>query len=161
MVFDRINISDQEITLVNMLFVLAALLGSTFATLYQKRFASHISLLPATLVQYCAAALAYILLALLFEDNTIQWTGQFIFALIWLIIVLSLGAVAILMYLIKLNSAASVSSLMYLVPPATAIEAYFLFQEQLALVAIVGIALTALGVLLVVRKPQSTSKPRG
>jgi drug/metabolite transporter (DMT)-like permease len=49
-----------------------------------------------------------------------------------------------------------VSSLYYLVPPATAVEAYLLFGEDLAPVALAGIALTAVGVALVLRRPAST-----
>jgi drug/metabolite transporter (DMT)-like permease len=56
------------------------------------------------------------------------------------------------MYLIRHNSASSVASLFYLVPPATALEAYFLFGERLGGWAILGMGLAVVGVALVVRR---------
>jgi drug/metabolite transporter (DMT)-like permease len=70
---------------------------------------------------------------------------------VWLIFVLSVGAILLLLWLLNTASAASVSSLFYLVPPATAVEAYFLFGEKLNTQSLLGIAITALGVWLVLR----------
>jgi drug/metabolite transporter (DMT)-like permease len=42
---------------------------------------------------------------------------------------------------------------MYLVPPTTALMAWALFAEPLTPLTLLGIALTAAGVSLVVRKP--------
>lgn len=130
-----------------------ALLCTTFGTLYQKRFASQMPLIGGTVVQYVAASAGLFVLALLFRETMqIQWTPQFAFALGWLIVVLSIGAILLLMYLIRHNSASSVASLFYLVPPATALEAYFLFGEQLGLLALLGMGLAAVGVAMVVRR---------
>lgn len=90
------------------------------------------------------------LCAWIFETRQIHWTSTFVFALLWLVIVLSLGAILLLMYLIRQNSTARVTSLFYLVPPATALEAFVLFGERLGLLALVGMALTIGGVALVV-----------
>ncbi len=129
-----------------------ALLCATLGTLYQKRFAAEMPLVGGTVVQYVAAAGALWLLARLFgERMLIQWTPQFIFALAWLSLVLSIGAILLLMYLIRHNSASRVASLFYLVPPATALEAYLLFGERLGLWSLLGLALAALGVAWVVR----------
>jgi drug/metabolite transporter (DMT)-like permease len=130
-----------------------ALLCTTIGTLYQKRFASQMPLVSGTLVQYVAASVGLFVLALLFgETMQINWTPQFAFALAWLILVLSIGAILLLMYLIRHNSASSVASLFYLVPPATALEAYFLFGERLEGWAILGMGLAVVGVALVVRR---------
>jgi drug/metabolite transporter (DMT)-like permease len=130
-----------------------ALLCTTFGTLYQKRFAAQMPLVSGTLVQYMAASVGLFILALLFgETMQINWTLQFILALAWLILVLSIGAILLLMYLIRHNSASSVASLFYLVPPATALEAYFLFGERLGGWAILGMGLAVVGVALVVRR---------
>jgi drug/metabolite transporter (DMT)-like permease len=129
-----------------------ALLCTTLGTIYQKRFASDMPLVGGTVVQYIAAGAALGLAALLSETMQIRWTPHFIFALSWLTLVLSVGAVLLLMYLIRSHSASRVSSFFYLVPPATAIEAYFLFGERLGWLAIFGMALAAIGVALVVRR---------
>src|SRR3546814_6964590 len=76
--------------------------------------------------------------SLLFESRRIIWSGEFLFALGWLCIVLSLGAISLLFILIRRGAAATVSSLFFLVPPCTALVAYFLFGETLSLPALVG-----------------------
>ena len=129
-----------------------AVLAIAIGTLYQKRFGGGMDLRSGTAIQYMAAALACGLGALLFEEFHIDWTGELIFSLAWLVLVLSLGAVSLLMLLIRLGEANKVASLFYLVPPSTALIAYFLFGETFGLIALAGVAVTALGVALVVRK---------
>jgi drug/metabolite transporter (DMT)-like permease len=90
---------------------------------------------------------------------TIAWTPTFIAALAWLVLAISLGAVLLLLPLLPRGSAASVSSLFYLGPPATALETYLLFGEQLALLSLAGVALSAGGVALVMRPPRRTPAP--
>ena len=127
------------------------LLGSTTATLLQKKIGSKIPLLSGTAYQYAASGSVLAIAAFISGGTSIQWSPQFIGAFIWLIAVLSVGAVLLLLWLLNTGSAASVSSLLYLVPPATAIEAYFLFGEKVNTQGFLGIGITALGVWLVVR----------
>ena len=84
------------------------------------------------------------------EDMAIRWTGEFVVALVWLVVVLSIGAVLLLLLLLRRGTASGVSSLFYLVPPAVAVEAYLLFGERVSPLSLGGIAITALGVALVV-----------
>jgi drug/metabolite transporter (DMT)-like permease len=88
----------------------------------------------------------------------VDWNFESIFALFWLAIVLSIGAILILMRLIQSGAAANVASLFYLVPPATAVEAWWLFDEKLGWLAIVGMLVAVLGVAMVVQQPQSRLK---
>lgn len=135
------------------LAILLALLCTTVGTLYHKRFATQMPLVGGTVVQYIAAAIVLLILARLFgETMQIQWTLQFTLALFWLVVVLSIGAILLLMYLIRQNSASSVASLFYLAPPVTALQTYFLFGEHLGALALLGIALAAVGVAMVVRR---------
>ena len=129
----------------------AALLGITAGTLYQKRFCAGMDLRSGSVVQFAAAGLATAPLALLFEDTRIDWAGEFVFALLWLVLVLSLGAVSLLYVLIRRGAAAQVASLFFLVPPCTTLIAWPLFGETLGPVALVGMALTAAGVALASR----------
>ena len=80
-----------------------------------------------------------------------HWRGEFLFALGWLVFVLSLGAVGLLMSLIQRGEASKVASLFFLVPPCTALMAWALFDEKLGLWAIIGVILTAIGVAMVMR----------
>lgn len=125
-----------------------ALLGITAGTLYQKRHVQHVDLVGGSLVQFIAACLPCLLYATLFEDWHISWTPAFLFALAWLCLVLSLGAISVLWYLIRHGAAARVASLFYLVPPVTALEAFLLFGERLSVMQVAGIGITALGVAL-------------
>lgn len=138
-----------------LLAAVVALFGITAGTLYQKRYCTQHDLLAVAVHQYLPTVALFGIGALLLETREVAWTAQFVAALLWLVLALSIGAILLLTYLIKHGEASKVSSLFYLVPPATAIEAWLLFDEPLGMVKIVGIALVALGVYLVMRK-----KPR-
>jgi drug/metabolite transporter (DMT)-like permease len=129
------------------------LLSVTAATLYQKRFCSHIDLRTGAVIQYSAACLVLLPLALLLGWGPVQWTGELIFAMAWLVLVLSLGAVSIFYLLIRKGSASRVTSLFYLTPPMAALFGWILFGERMGPVALAGMGLTALGVALVMRRP--------
>jgi len=131
-----------------------ALLSGTLGTVYQKRHGDGIPLVWGTAVQYAAATAALIAVAAATEPLSIHWTGHFVGALVWLVLVLSLGAVLLLLLLLRRGTAAGVSSLYYLVPPATAVEAYFLFGERVSALSLAGIGVTAVGVALVVVSPR-------
>jgi drug/metabolite transporter (DMT)-like permease len=138
------------ITAATMSAALIALFSTTGGTLYQKRFGEQIPLLGGTAVQYLAAAALMIPLSFLVETQSIDWTAQLFFAMMWAVLVLSLGAILLLMLLIRSRSTARVTSLFYLVPPATALQAYFLFGEQLGFLALLGLVVASAGVALVV-----------
>ena len=122
----------------------------TAGTLYQKRYGGGLDWRWAAIVQYTAALVATGGLALAFETNRIVWHTDFIIALAWLVVVLSIGAVGLLMLLIRQGAAARVASLFYLVPPCTAVVAWILFNDTFGWVAVAGIAVAVLGVSLVV-----------
>jgi drug/metabolite transporter (DMT)-like permease len=131
--------------------ILTALVGITIGTVYQKRFCTDMDLISGTTIQCLSAATVLGLGSLLFETREIQWTGEFLFALGWLILVLSIGAVMLLMVLIKHGSAARVTSLFYLTPPLTAVIGFLLFDENLSLLAMAGMLVAVTGVAQVVR----------
>ena len=148
-------VSATQMTPIGTISVLVALLGSTSATLVQKKSGGEIPLITGTAFQYLVAALLFLLGAVATQGFRIEWSGKFILSLAWLIFALSVGAILILLSLLKKGSASEVSSLLYLVPPATAVEAFFLFNEKLTSLDFVGILFTALGVYLVIRKGNS------
>ena len=55
------------------------------------------------------------------------------------------------MRLIKSGATSNVASLFYLVPPATAVEAWLLFDEKLGCVAIAGMVVAVIGVAMVIQ----------
>ena len=141
---------EQDIPTSGVIGILVALIGSTAATLLQKKIGADIPLISGTAYQYLASGLVLGITAVATGGTRIQWSGQFIVAFVWLIAVLSVGAILLLLWLLNTGSAASVSSLLYLIPPATALEAFFLFGEKVNAQGFLGIGITALGVWLVI-----------
>lgn len=141
---------EQDIPTSGVIGILVALIGSTAATLLQKKIGADVPLISGTAYQYLASGLVLGIAAVATGGTRIQWSGQFIVAFVWLIAVLSVGAILLLLWLLNTGSAASVSSLLYLIPPATALEAFFLFGEKVNTQGFLGIGITALGVWLVI-----------
>jgi len=141
---------EASIPVSGVIGILVALLGSTTATLLQKKIGADVPLIAGTAYQYLASGLILAIAAVATGGTHIQWSGKFILAFIWLIAVLSVGAILLLLWFLNQGSAASVSSLFYLIPPATALEAFFLFGEKVNTQGFLGIGITALGVWLVI-----------
>lgn len=129
--------------------VFVALIGITVGTLYQKRFAGGVDWRAGFLIQYAAAGLLFGIAAYTFETRVVDWTPQFMLALGWLVIVLSLGAIWLLYFMIRRSAATRVASLFYLTPPVTALMAWLLFDERLQPLALIGMAICVAGVFLV------------
>ncbi|HSW19635.1 MAG TPA: DMT family transporter, partial [Ramlibacter sp.] len=148
-----------EVHALSLGLALVALLSITAGTLYQKHYLKPCDVRTANLVQLAAAMLVTLPLALL-EPEAIRWTlpsgapnGEMIGAVAWSVLGLTLGGSSLLYLLIQRGAATTVTSLMYLVPPTTALMAWLLFNEPITALTIGGVALTALGVSLVVRTP--------
>ncbi|HMN91668.1 MAG TPA: DMT family transporter [Hydrogenophaga sp.] len=140
-------------TWLNLSLAVLALLSITVGTLYQKRFVQPCDVRSANAVQLTAALAVTLPLALL-EVEAMRWNAELAGAMAWSVLGLTLGGSSLLYMLIQRGAAASVTSLMYLVPPCTAVIAWVLFEEPITLTTVLGIALTAFGVSLVVRPPR-------
>lgn len=127
---------------------IAALIGITAGTLYQKRFCPPFDWRTGAIAQFLPTALATLVGAWLTETFRVEWTGEFVFALGWLVLVLSIGAISLLNWLIRHSDAVNVASLFYLVPPCTALVAWLLFGEAFTGLALVGMAMAVWGVYL-------------
>ncbi|MBZ9897077.1 MULTISPECIES: DMT family transporter [unclassified Mesorhizobium] len=125
---------------------LVSVLGMSAGTIWQKRFASGGDLVAATMWQYVGGASVMILASLAFETHTVVINGELIFAMVWLVLVLSIGAIFLLMVMIRDGEMSKVASLFYLVPAVTAVIAWALFDEQLNALQIAGMAITTFGV---------------
>jgi drug/metabolite transporter (DMT)-like permease len=139
-----------EVHALNLTFAFIALLSITAGTLYQKRFVKPCDVRTANLVQLAAAFTVTAPLALL-ESEAMRWNGQLVGSMAWSVLALTLGGSSLLYLLIQRGAATSVTSLLYLVPPCTALMAWVLFGEPITALTIAGVALTAVGVSLVVR----------
>ena len=133
-----------------------ALLGTSGGYLVQKKLGGEIPFLSGTGAQYAISAIAFAILSVATEDQIIQWVPEFFFGLAWIVFMLSIASIVLLYGMLRTGSASKVSSLYYLVPPVAAIQAYFLFDEVIGFVGIIGMALAAIGVVLVMRQSTKT-----
>jgi drug/metabolite transporter (DMT)-like permease len=129
-----------------------SLVSITLGTLYQRRYCNQIDWRAGNLVQYIAVTIFFGAGAWLFEDNAVQWSREFVLALAWLAVVLSIGSIGLLYWLIRRSAATSVASLFYLVPAVTSVMAYVVFGERLDGIAIAGMVACAAAVFLVNRR---------
>lgn len=133
-------------------FAFVQLVGITAATLYQKRFSPNADLKAGAAIQYAAATLVLLPVVAVLGVGEIDWQPEFIFAMGWIIIVLSGISIALLTWMIQRGAASRVASLFYLTPPVAALGGYFMFDERLDVLALCGMGVVALGVALVNRK---------
>ncbi|MCC2113790.1 MAG: EamA family transporter [Hyphomicrobiales bacterium] len=144
----KLEWTGTGITPTTVAVVIFAMLSITLGTIYQKRFAVAAPFVTGIVTQYLGALIVVGLAAALSENFEITWSGEFIFALSWLVLVLSIGAISLLMLMIREGAVSKVATLLYLVPAATAVIAYFLFGETLSAVQLLGMAVTVLAVAL-------------
>jgi drug/metabolite transporter (DMT)-like permease len=128
------------------------MLSATIGTVYQKRFASQLPLLPSVMWQYVGASLLVVPLAVLTENFGFDGSPQAWIGLGWAVIVSSVAGILLLMMLIREGAVSRVSTLIFLVPGVTALMTFALFSETLSLIQILGMAVTATAVLIVNRK---------
>lgn len=135
-----------QITWTGIFWVLLALLGITLGTLYQKKACQPQPLLAASFIQYAGCLVLMLLGVWIKGEGAVQWHPDFILALGWSVLVLSVGAILLLLLMIQVGEATRTASYFYLVPPLTALEAWLLFDERMTLLALVGMAVTVFGV---------------
>jgi drug/metabolite transporter (DMT)-like permease len=129
-----------------------SLVSITLRTLYQRRYCNKIDWRAGNLIQFIAVTIFFAVGAFLFEDRIVRWTSEFVLAVAWLAVMLSIGSIGLLYWLIRRSAATSVASLFYLVPGVTAVMAYVLFGEKLDSIAIAGMLACAAAVFLVNRR---------
>lgn len=156
-VYSKLNLSGLSPLAVG--YTLFALASITAGTMYQRRFCPQFDLRTGTAIQFAAALAVILPLAIVFEGldpsfAKVKWTPQFISALLWSGVVLSIGAIFLLFKLIRRSEATSVTSLLYLTPPTTAIMAWIVFGESLSLAGVAGMLVAVAGVALVVKKQE-------
>ena len=134
-----------------------ALLGTTIGYLLQKKGGADIPFLAGTAVQFATSTVIFAIASLIFEPLKVNISLEFVLALSWIVLALSIGSIFLLFYLLRNDSASSVSSLYYLVPPLAAVQAYFFFDERIKGIGLVGMALAALGTLIVTRNSKTAA----
>ena len=131
-------------------WAMLSLLGISVGTVYQKRHGESVNLVAGTFIQYSAAAVFFAIGAFALETREVIWNTQLQLSMAWLVFGVSIGAILLLMLLIRRGAASQVASLFYLVPPVTALQAFWLFDERLGVLAIAGGVVSITGVAFAV-----------
>jgi drug/metabolite transporter (DMT)-like permease len=96
--------------------------------------------------------------AMRWQNASGAWNTELIGAMAWSVLVLTLGGSSLLYLLIQRGAATAVTSLLYLVPPTTALMAWVLFREPITVITLIGTAITAAGVYLVIKLPHASRR---
>jgi len=147
------GLENINISIAALVAVTISVFGISIGTMYQKRYGVGVNLLTGSFFQYLAAAIWMGLLTFTFEQQEIVWHPHLIGALIWQVFGMSIIAILLLMHMIHEGKTTQVASYIYLVPPVTAIEAWWLFDESLTPIAIAGMLIAIYGVYLVNKNP--------
>ncbi len=147
------SLSMSGISLSAIGFAVMALFGITIGTLYQKKHCQNQPMVTSVFWQYFACAFVFGAMSYYQDGGEIVWRFELIASLAWLVFGLSVAAILLLMYMIEQGDASKVTAYFYLVPPVTALEAWWIFDETLSIAMVVGMAICALSVFLVIRKP--------
>ena len=125
-----------------------AMVAVTAATLQQKRSLAGVDLRTLVPVQNVGALLVTLPAVMLLGEFRIEPTLEMFAALAWSVLVLSIGAIMLMLVMIERGEVSRMAALIYLVPPVAAVQAYLLFGETLNGLQLFGMALAAVGVLL-------------
>lgn len=148
----REGIGEPAIAMLPVILSVVGLLGLSAGNLYQKSRCKTMHPFSGGAIQCAVCAAACLIASLSFEDMPIAWTGEFIVALLWMAVVVSVGAVSLLVILIRDGEVSRVAGLFYLVPVSAAICAWLLFEQAIGPAQWLGIGVAACGVSLVNRR---------
>ncbi|MGZ4700814.1 MAG: DMT family transporter [Ilumatobacteraceae bacterium] len=151
-VIDRMLTHSSGVTAITMGASAVSVLGMAGGTLVQRKKCSTMPLLWGTVIQYAGAGVVLLVLAAAWEHIDFRITSRSVFALLWAVVVLSIAAVLLLLWLLQRRAASQVTSLFFLTPALSAVEGAILFGERLGVLALVGLAISLLGVAFVTRK---------
>ena len=136
---------------------IAAMSGVVLGTLYQKRYVTGGDMRTNAVWQYIGALCIVVPAALIVEPPRFDFSLELFLVLAWSVFMLSMGAVALLLYMIGRGQVSRAASLVYLMPPAVAIESFIFLGEPLGMTMIVGTVIVVFGVWLAGRGRQSVS----
>lgn len=142
-----------ELPLIGFVSCIIALVAISFGTIIQKKYLENMDILGGNTIQAVFAAIFFSILLIFFEPFKFNLSKELIISMTWLILLVSLGAISILMLLIRRGEMSSTASLFFLAPPVSAILGYLVFKEELNVSGIIGFIVACTGVWLVNRKP--------
>ena len=145
-VIEKLDSADGGVTTAAMIAMMISIFGLTVGTLVQRALGKEMPLLRGTATQYLASGVVLAVVSGFSERWRFEITGNTLFSLLWAVVVLSLGAVLLMMTLLARHTATKVSSLFFLTPALSTIEGAILFGERLGALALVGLIVAIFGV---------------
>ena len=147
-VIEKLQDANGGVTKTAMIAMMISIFGLTIGTLVQRALGKEMPLLRGTATQYLASGVVLAVASGFSEQWQFSLTRYTVFSMLWAVVVLSLGAVLLMMTLLARHTAAKVSSLFFLTPALSTIEGAILFDERLGALAIVGLVIAIVGVRL-------------
>ena len=147
-VIEKLQDANGGVTKTAMIAMAISIIGLTIGTLVQRALGKEMPLLRGTATQYLASGVVLAVASGFSEQWQFSLTRYTVFSMLWAVVVLSLGAVLLMMTLLARHTAAKVSSLFFLTPALSTIEGAILFDERLGALAIVGLVIAIIGVRL-------------
>ncbi|CAM0557668.1 hypothetical protein EHLJMEHL_02761 [Vreelandella titanicae] len=135
----------DAVTVSGLTFAGLSVLAMTVGTILQKH--TNVNVMSSVLVQYCLSSIIFALGVGLYGFDA-ELTSQFIFSALWMIVVVSVGAVLLLVYMLKGDKASKVSALFFLVPVITYLLDYLVYDAPLSLLTILGGAMVVSSLLI-------------
>lgn len=133
-------------------FSIVALLGLSFGNIYQKKYCSNMNLYSGGAIQTLSSTILVVPILLFFEDINITFNTDFLIALVYMSIGVSIGALSLLYVMIEKGEVSKVSSVFYMMPVCAAVISYFLFGTNIDITMFIGILAVLLGILLINKK---------
>lgn len=156
-VIEKLEVANGGVTTAAMIAMMVSIFGLTVGTLVQRAFGKEMPLLRGTATQYLASGVVLAIASVLSESWRFEVTSNTVFSMLWAVVVLSLGAVLLMMTLLARHTAAKVSSLFFLTPALSTIEGAILFDERLGALALVGLVIAIFGVRMTMQTSAATN----
>lgn len=129
----------------------AGMLSLTTGTVLTQRLRPTESLLQSITMQMVVTAIALVTISLLVGQATVPSDVDFWLAVTWLVLLSTLGGYALFVFVTRTRGATVASVLLYLTPPTTMLWVWLMFGVPITPVAVVGMAISAIGVAMVLR----------
>ena len=155
-VIEKLDAADGGVTTAAMIAMMISIFGLTIGTLVQRALGKQMPLLRGTATQYLASGVVLAVASGFSESWRFEITSNTVFSMLWAVVVLSLGAVLLMMTLLARHTAAKVSSLFFLTPALSTIEGAILFDERLGALALVGLVIAIFGVRMTMQTAAAT-----
>lgn len=145
----KLDLAPGALPATALAFCVLALPFMSSGTVFQRRFAPSVPPVPATCIQHIGAAIVTGLGAVMFESRIVDWAPLLIGSLLWQAVVVSIGAVGLLLLMLRTRGASRASSVFFLVPAGSAALAFVFLGESLQAVQFAGMVVVTAAVILI------------